>query len=231
MLGEVLAPRGQGLDELLLALIRLPQQIAGWRHVLRTAVPLVGQELRQLGDGVFVAAAMDVALGDLQMCPAGADVLRESFEECLQRGHAEFQLLVGLRLRDLPSVGQAETRLRDAVGFRVAVFGQQVLPHAPRLGGPIGRQQALAPVVPRVDRFRRIGVVASQLLVPLDRLVRFLLFLVTAADLQFDRGAAVRSRADVQGLFVELPGLGVVRLPVALGRIEQRRGQIHVDFG
>ncbi len=99
---QVFLPRGQGFGELLLELAAAAQEIAGLGHFNALPVAIQREKRFQAGDGLLVAAAVDVAAGDVQVRAGGLLIARKPFQEPLQSGYAEAELPVVLWLGNLP---------------------------------------------------------------------------------------------------------------------------------
>ncbi len=231
ILGQELTPGGEGQRVVLLRLIGTAQQVLGLRQLLALAAAGIGQKLLQGGRGIGRAAAVHIALGDFQVGPAGVGVLGEAFQECPQRGGAEVQLLVVLRVGDVPGSRQVELGIGQAWRLRIDVLGQQVLPHPPRLAGVAFRQAAGAQSPTGLDIQRARGVVLAELLEERGRGCPLIEVLLALADEQFDLDLPLRLGPGFQGLLVELQGLGVIGFPIFLGRLEVGVGKLQVDVG
>ena len=228
---EVFLPGGEGLGEFLLQLVRHAQEASGIGHLLAVLVAVVGQEPREALHRVFVPPAMNVALGDLEVGQAGQLVLGKTLGERFQRGGAQAQLLVALRLGNPPGAGEVIARLGDPLRLRVGVLGQQVLPGPPGLlEVPFG-QPALAQAIAGFDVQRAVGVLLDELLVQARRLAVVPQFLLALGYQEFHLGPLFRLGTHVQRLLVELHRLLVVGLVLLLGRLEVVLGKLQVDVG
>ena len=242
MLGQILPPGRQGLGEFLLQLVRTAQQVAGLGHLLAVLVPLLSQELLKRRHRVLVTAPVYVALGNFQVGLAGQLVIRIPLDERHQCRGAQAQLLVVLRLRNLPRPRKLEGGLRDPLPpiggaascptewAGVGVLGQQVLPGPSRLFQLPFRQPALAQPVACLDVQRAVGVILDKLLKQARRRTVLLQVLLTLGHEQLHLGPLLGLRPHLQRLPVELQGLLVVRFVLFLGRLEVRVGELQIDI-
>ena len=151
ILGQEIAPSGQGLGVVLLRLIGQAQHVLGVGQFLAVAAMGIGEELLQRGDRVGRAAAVEIALGDFQVGLARLLVLGEAFQEFPQGGGAQVQLLVVLRVGDIPGPRKIELRVGHARQRRIDILGQQVLPDPAGLALIAFGQAALAQAIAGLD--------------------------------------------------------------------------------